>query len=157
VTARPEKDAPGVIAPPPVIYAGFLVLGIGLEWVWPSGVFPGALRYGIGLPAIAISFVLAGWAILQFGRIGTHLDVRKPAKALATSGPYRFSRNPMYLALTVLYLGIGVTADSVWVLLLCIPTLGVMQLGVIRREERYLERKFGQAYLNYRRAVRRWV
>ena len=94
---------------------------------------------------------------MQFRKLGTHVDVRKPATALATDGPYRLSRNPIYLALTLFYLGIGVAAGSLWVLVLVAPALLVMHLGVIRREERYLERTFGAAYLDYARRVRRWI
>ena len=83
--------------------------------------------------------------------------MRKPATALATAGPYRVSRNPIYLALTLFYLGVGLAAGSLWVVVLAGPALLVMHLGVVRREERYLERRFGAAYLDYARRVRRWI
>lgn len=151
------RDAPGVIAPPPLIYGGFLALGAALEWLWPTDLLPAPLRLGAGGAAILAALAIAAWAIGQFRRAGTNLDVRKPVTALVISGPFRYSRNPIYLALTLLYLGIGVAADSAWVLALVVPALLVMQLGVVRREERYLSRKFGQKYLTYMGAVRRWL
>jgi protein-S-isoprenylcysteine O-methyltransferase Ste14 len=74
-----------------------------------------------------------------------------------TDGPFRYTRNPIYVALTLFYLGIGVVLNALWVLLLIVPLIVVMQLGVITREERYLERKFGDEYLRYKARVRRWL
>ncbi len=151
------RDAPGVIAPPPLIYGGFLALGLVLEWFWPLSLLPTVMRVVAGAAAILAALAIAAWAIGQFRRAGTNLDVRKPVTALVLSGPFRYSRNPIYLAATLLYLGIGIAADSPWVLVLVVPALLVMQLGVVRREERYLSRKFGQKYQTYMRAVRRWL
>ena len=157
MSAADQRDSPGVLAPPPLIYGAFLVLGLVLEQLWAGPVFPPALRAALGGLLIVAGLSLAAWAVMQFRRLGTHVDVRKPATALATAGPYRVSRNPIYLALTLFYLGIGLAAGSLWVLALVVPALVVMQHGVIRREERYLERRFGAAYLDYRRRVRRWI
>ena len=157
MSAPEQRESPGVVAPPPLIYGAFLALGLVLEQLWALAALPSALRFGLGGPLVLAGLALAAWAALQFRKLGTHLDVRKPTTALATAGPYRVSRNPIYLALTLFYLGLGLAAGSLWVLVLAGPALAVMQLGVVRREERYLERKFGAAYLDYARRVRRWI
>ena len=157
MSAPDTSDSPGVIAPPPLIYGAFLALGLVLDYLWAGPAFPHLLRAGLGGLLILSGLGLAAWAVLQFRKLGTHVDVRKPATALATAGPYRVSRNPIYLALTLFYLGIGLAVGSLWVLVLVVPALLVMHLGVIRREERYLERTFGAAYLDYARQVRRWI
>ncbi len=151
------RDSPGVIAPPPLIYGGFLILGAALEWHWPASLLPMPVRVAAGAGTITLSLAIAAWAGIQFRRAGTNFDVRKPVIALVISGPFRFSRNPLYVAATLLYLGIGIAADSPWILALTVPALLVMHFGVIRREERYLTRRFGQKYLAYTRAVRRWL
>lgn len=93
----------------------------------------------------------------RFRRAGTPFDVRKPASALITEGPYRFSRNPSYVSLTLLYLGIGILLNNGWILILVAPVFLVMDLWVVRREERHLEAKFGEEFLRYKAAVRRWL
>ena len=157
MNASHSSDAPGVIAIPPLIYLGFLVLGVVLEWLWPSSFLPRTLQYVIGLALISVSAAIAALAVAQFRKANTNLDVRKPATALVVSGPFRYSRNPMYLALTLMYLGVGIVADSAWILGLIVPTLCLMHFGVIRREERYMERKFGGKYRRYKSSVRRWL
>jgi protein-S-isoprenylcysteine O-methyltransferase Ste14 len=93
----------------------------------------------------------------RFRRAATTFDVRKAASALITDGPYRFSRNPTYLSLTLLCLGLAIVLDSGWVLILLILVFLLMNLWVVRREERHLEAKFGEQYLRYRASVRRWL
>ena len=155
--AETSQDAPGVIAMPPLIYGAFLLLGLGLDFLSPIPVLPDWVRYFVGLPLIAASFAVAIPAVRIFRKADTNLDVRKPTTTVVAQGPFRYSRNPIYLAMTMLYIGVGLAADSLWVLGLVLPALIVMQFGVIRREERYLERKFGDEYLTYKRAVRRWI
>ncbi len=152
-----QRDAPGVVAIPPFIYGAFLLLGLALDFLFPISVLPNGLQYAVGFPLIAASFAVAITAMQLFRKAGTNLDVRKPTTAVVAAGPFRFSRNPIYLSMTMLYIGIAIAADSLWILGLVLPVLMVMHFGVIRREERYLERKFGDEYLNYKRAVRRWI
>ncbi len=157
MTETPEQDAPGVIAKPPFIYLGFLALGLGLDWLWPYPLLPEALRYTLGGALFALGIALALASIRRFKAAGTNFDTQKPSTAILTEGPYRVSRNPIYIGLTAVYAGIGIAADAPWVWLLLLPALVVMHYGVILREERYLERKFGREYLDYKARVRRWI
>jgi protein-S-isoprenylcysteine O-methyltransferase Ste14 len=157
MTEVAEKDAPGVIAKPPFIYLGFLALGLGLDWLWPYPLLPEALRYTLGGALFALGLGLALASIRRFKAAGTDFDTHKPATAILTEGPYRISRNPIYIGLTAAYAGIGIAVDAPWVWVLLPPTLVVMHYGVIAREERYLERKFGKEYLDYKARVRRWL
>ena len=85
------------------------------------------------------------------------MSPREPSTALAVDGPFRFTRNPLYLALTLFYLGIAVSLDALLTVLLIAPLLAFVTVGVVKREERYMERKFGQEYLDYKARVRRWL
>ena len=152
-----EPDVPGVIAKPPFIYLGFLVLGLGLDRLWPNPLLPETLRYILGGALIWLGLALALASIRRFKAAGTSFDTQKPATAILTEGPYQISRNPIYIGLTAIYGGIGIAVDAPWVWLLLLPALAVMHYGVILREERYLERKFGKEYLDYKASVRRWI
>ena len=99
-------------------------------------------------------FVLS---VREFRKARTPIRTRKPVTVVITTGPYRFSRNPIYLSFTLLQFGLGMWANSAWVVGMLIPTLVLMSYGVIAREERYMARKFGDEYLQYRAAVRRWL
>ena len=92
-----------------------------------------------------------------FKRAGTDANPYRPSTALATDGPYRFSRNPAYLAMAITYVGITLAAEAPWALFMLAPAMLVIQYGVIAREERYLERLFGEDYLTYKRTTRRWI
>jgi protein-S-isoprenylcysteine O-methyltransferase Ste14 len=111
----------------------------------------------VGVILLVASGLLARLAEAAMKRAGTNIRPDQPALAIVSNGPFRFSRNPLYLALTGLYLGIALLADALWPLLLLVPTLAVLQWGVIAREERYLEAKFGESYRAYKSRVRRWV
>ncbi len=150
------KDAPGVVAPPPLIYAAGLLLGLALDSIFPIAVLPDTAQFVAGFVLIGAGMLIAASVLRRFKRAGTNIDVHKPTTAIVIEGPFRYSRNPAYVALSLLYAGIGIAADSLWVLGLLIPVLIIMRYGVIQREERYLERKFGEDYLRYKRAVRRW-
>ncbi|MCH8096986.1 MAG: isoprenylcysteine carboxylmethyltransferase family protein [Proteobacteria bacterium] len=151
------KDTAGVIAPPPVIYLAFLSIGFGADALWPVAVLPQGPRYAAGTAAIALGLALGFAAIHQFRRHDTSFKPHEPSTALIAEGPYRYSRNPIYLALSLVYAGIAIAADGPWTLALLVPLMVVLHYGVIIREERYLERKFADAYRRYKATVRRWV
>ncbi len=152
-----NKDNPRVIVGPPLIYLAFLLTGLALDYLWPVAVLPDSVQYTAGFAVIALSGVIVAFTLPQFSNARTNFSPFKPTTALITGGPFRFSRNPAYLSLSLLYTGIGVTADNLWMLGLLVPTLMVMHYGVISREEQYLESKFGEEYLRHKASVRRWL
>jgi protein-S-isoprenylcysteine O-methyltransferase Ste14 len=144
-----------VLARPPIVYLVSILAGFGLHAVWPVRVVPHAIQPlgGVLILCAAAVFVLS---VREFRKARTPIRTRKPVTAVLTNGPYRFSRNPIYLSFTLLQLGLGVWANNVWVVGALLPTLVLMSYGVIAREEQYMARKFGDEYLQYKRAVRRW-
>ncbi|WP_372706681.1 isoprenylcysteine carboxylmethyltransferase family protein [Brevundimonas sp.] len=164
-------DHPGVIAPPPLIYLGFLLAGWGLAelgarpealeagfgWLAADFGLEMPIRRGAALTLIVGGLVLDGMAAGLFRRRGTAVEPWKPSTVLIIEGPYRFSRNPIYLGFAVTYAGLGIAMDSWVALILLAPCLLVVDRFVIQREERYLAAKFGGAYDAYRQAVRRWL
>ena len=158
-SAAGAPDVAGVIALPPFIFLGFLVAATVLEAVAPLPVL-GAYalaRYLSGAALAACGFVLIGMGMRRFAAAGTNVPPNLPTTALVVDGIYGRTRNPLYLGTTLLYLAPGVAAGSLWATVLAIPLLWVINVGVIAREERYLERKFGDAYRAYKGRVRRWV
>jgi protein-S-isoprenylcysteine O-methyltransferase Ste14 len=152
-----SADKPGVIAPPPLIYLAAILVGALLERAWRWRV--PTERWGalIGISLIVTAVALFRFAVVTFKHARTSPKPHKPTKAIVTSGPFRYTRNPIYIAFTLAHLGIAVWSRSGWILALLVPVLAVVRYGVIAREERYLERKFGNEYVAYRRRVRRWV
>jgi protein-S-isoprenylcysteine O-methyltransferase Ste14 len=154
---RPASETAGVIALPPLIYAAGLGAGLLLDWLLPSLDLPGSLRWLLGGALCAAGAALQTWFILGFRRARTAVDPREPTTALVTTGPYRLTRNPAYLGLALLYAGIALLANAPWALVTLAPTLAVVNWGVIKREERYLERLFGDDYLRFKARTRRWI
>jgi protein-S-isoprenylcysteine O-methyltransferase Ste14 len=111
----------------------------------------------MGVLLMLLSGVFVSWAFITMRNLGTSPDPRKPSTALSTNGAFAYSRNPIYVAMTGLYLGISLIINSLWLVLFLIPTLFLMQWGVIVREERYLSAQFGEAYTEYTQRVRRWL
>jgi len=154
-----RADTPNVIVLPPLIFLGSLTLAALLEAILPLPLLPLAPEVGYGLGAL---FVLGGLALLllgarRFSAAGTNIPPTLPTTALVVTGPYRWSRNPLYLAMILMYVGLGIAALSLWALLLAVPLVLLLNYGVIVREEVYLERKFGADYRAYRARVRRWI
>jgi protein-S-isoprenylcysteine O-methyltransferase Ste14 len=151
------KDTAGVVAQPPLLFLGFLAAGFVLDAIWPTAVFGYPWRFVVGGLLFVLGVLLIAAGIVRFSRAGTNVPTNRPTTALVTDGPYRYSRNPIYIALFLIYAGIGAAADNLWILALGILLFPILRYGVVAREERYLERKFGQAYLDYKAAVRRWL
>jgi protein-S-isoprenylcysteine O-methyltransferase Ste14 len=150
-------DKANVIALPPLIYAAAFVLGLLIQLVFPVHLLPDKLAQVIGVLFILSSVPIAIAALRVLRQAQTTFDTMKPTTAIVTKGPFRYSRNPLYVSLTLLYLGVALLINVLWIVLLVVPVLVVMQRGVIGREEAYLERKFGEKYLSYKARVRRWV
>lgn len=151
-------DAPGVIVFPPLLYVGTLLLGLGIHLFWPVHLATTAFPIRIvGVVLAVASGALSRWASGTMRRAGTNVLPSKPTLSIVTAGPFRFSRNPLYIAGSSLYIGLTLILNSAWPFVLFVPMLVVLDLGVVRREERYLEAKFGDAYLAYKARVRRWL
>jgi protein-S-isoprenylcysteine O-methyltransferase Ste14 len=152
-----SDDSSNAITIPPFIYLACLAVGFAVDYVFPVPVFPDTLQYVVGGILIAASALLVQASFRSFRKAGTSVDSRLPTTAIVKTGPFRFSRNPGYVAMNMLYLGIGIAADSIWVLSLLPVAFAVLHYGVVLREEAYLERKFGDEYRAYKAAVRRWL
>jgi protein-S-isoprenylcysteine O-methyltransferase Ste14 len=145
---------------PPLLFLGALALGCLLSLVVPIGPGLGSangLALAAGSSFVAIGFALAGLSIRRFRLAGTSVVPGQPSTALVVAGPYRITRNPIYIGFVLAYFGLAVMLTSVWVLALLIPVLIVLQRGVVELEEDHLERQFGEVYLNYKARVPRWV
>jgi protein-S-isoprenylcysteine O-methyltransferase Ste14 len=151
------QDTAGVVAPPPLIYLAGLIAGFALEALLPGVDLPAWLEWGVGALLVVAGLGLLVTFNASFSRKGTAVEPWKPTTAIVTTGPYRFTRNPAYLGMALTYVGIAVLSSAVWVLVPLPVVIAVIDRGVIAREERYLERKFGEEYLAYKRTVRRWV
>ena len=147
----------GVIAPPPAIFAAGLALGSLLQRIVPAPRLPGGVRRALGLPLVGLGLGLGVWAIRTMLQAGTPLEPSRPTTAIVSSGPYRLTRNPIYAGMAFLYTGLALVAGRLWALALLPGVLAVVQRGVIEREERYLEARFGDEYRAYRARVRRWL
>jgi protein-S-isoprenylcysteine O-methyltransferase Ste14 len=152
-----ERDTAGVVAPPPLIFLAGLAVGFGLEALLPGGSLPDVVRWVVGGIALVTGVALQTTFIAAFSRKGTAVEPWKPTTAIVTTGPYRLTRNPAYLGMALIYTGIALLADAPWALVPLPAVLAVIDRGVITREERYLERKFGAEYTEYTARVRRWV
>lgn len=154
-----SNDIAGVIAPPPLLYAGALAAGLGLDFLFLRAAtdVPGPFRYGLAALLGATTAAILVGATRGFRQAGTPAKPWQPTTGIVTDGVYAWSRNPMYLAMVLAYVAVAVAADSVITLVLVVPLVIVVQFGVILREERYLEGRFGHAYRNYKRSVRRWI
>ena len=151
------SDSPGVIICPPVLFVGTLLVGLLLHYLWPVRVAQSPWVRVVGAILAAASIALAVWGAKTMRRAGTNVDPTKPALSIVTDGPFRFSRNPLYLANVFFYLGLTLIFNAVWPLVLFPPMLCLVYRGIIRREERYLELKFGDTYRAYKARVRRWL
>jgi protein-S-isoprenylcysteine O-methyltransferase Ste14 len=154
--ADPGRDSPGVVVLPPLLYGAAFIALLVLRWLWPMPILGArnALWSGLVLLVLGAALAVAGRRALTAA--GTNVNPSLPATVLVTSGLYRRSRNPLYVALTLFYLGLTALANTWWGIVLLAPVLIVMHVGVVLREERYLERKFGDAYRQYRSRVRRY-
>ena len=150
-------DNPGVIAPPPLIYAGPLAVGLLLNLKFPMRFLPRKVAAILGVTLIGASVGLVSRAFQRMRRAGTNVNPTEPATVLVMEGPFKFTRNPLYLSLTLFYAGVATLVNALWAMLLLPIVLFVVNREVIEREERYLERKFGEQYMKYKGRVRRWI
>ena len=149
-------DRSGVQIPPPLIFIGAFIASRFLQSRMPFPLLPNKGRTRLGLVLIGVASTIATFAARTLRRAGTDISPMRPT-TLVVEGPYRFTRNPLYLAMTLFYAGLTVLANTFWGALLLPVVLVLVNRGVIEREERYLERKFGEQYMQYKERVRRWL
>ena len=154
---RDDRDNPGVITPPPLIYAGGLAVGLLANRLYPVHFLPRGLSRVLGWPSVVAGLAIGLLGFREMKRARTNVDPYKPATAIVSEGPYRYTRNPLYVGMTLIYAGFTARANALSAALLLPVVLHLMDHGVIEREERYLERKFGDEYLRYKEGVRRWI
>lgn len=151
-----RADTPGVLAPPPLLFLAALVAGLLLDrLVWRQAIGASGWTWIVVTALLGLGGALIASAGFAFRRADTPPAPWRPTRAIAAAGPYRFTRNPMYVGMAAIYLGIAISADSLPTLALLCPLMIVVDVFVVRREERYLEEKFGAPYRNYRAGVRR--
>lgn len=158
--AETKRDTAGVIAPPPLIYLGFLILGLALEFfvVRTQGLdMPASLRWTVVAVFILTGIAAIAAAVLRLRRAGTPAPPWLPTTAFVAQGIYRFTRNPMYLGMTLIYCAIAVAANAPVVFWMLIPLCITIHYGVVLREERYMAAKFGAPYIDYANSVPRWL
>ena len=152
-----SSDAPSVKIIPPLVYLAGLVIGF-LANIWmPIKVVPSLVAWTSGGILIFCGAVLAGSAVFKFKDVGTTVRPDRAASTLVIVGPYKITRNPMYLGLAFVYLGVAVAGQSVWALILLPVVLTIIQRRAIEPEEAFLERRFGADYVGYKEKVRRWI
>jgi protein-S-isoprenylcysteine O-methyltransferase Ste14 len=155
-----NQDTAGVIAPPPLVALGAVLLGVALDWLMPAYVLTALLtrneRIGIGVLLIAAGVALAVSGRGAFVRFGTSVNPFKPSAVLVTTGIFAYVRNPMYVGLGFLVAGIGVALASDWTLVMLVAGALLIHFGVVKREERYLAAKFGDPYRKYMSRVSRY-
>jgi len=154
---RNNADNPGVIAPPPLIYAGALAVGLLANRRYRIPFLPRRVARTLGPLLVVCGLAVGLLGSREMRRAETNLDPYKPATAIVTGGPFRFTRNPLYLSMVLIYLGISALANGLAPILLLSVVQRLMRTGVIEREERYLERKFGDEYVQYKVGTPRWI
>lgn len=153
---RREVANAGLVRPP-FVYLGSIGLGLFVHLLWPVRLLPPSLGVAFGVMVVLAAAALFICAVRTFRKAGTPVPGNRPTAAIVRKGPYRFSRNPVYLAFTLFQLGLAAWVNSLALLLALLPALALMTRVVIPREERYLEARFPAEYLPYKRAVRRWL
>lgn len=150
-------DRAGVAFHPPILLLVCIVGGFIERMLVQAPFLPPELAVPLGVPVVVLAFGLFGWAAVTMRSGGASIPTHLPTDAIVDKGPFRFSRNPIYLSMMLLLVGIGFWANSIWFLTWALLAVILLTFFVIRPEEAYLERKFGRAYLSYKGRVRRWI
>src|SRR5262249_50848579 len=166
MTTKPQSGDPQNAAPdvaklglvrPPLVYLISLAAGALVQIAMPVPFLPGTLTLPLGTTLVVLSIALFSYSVAKFRAARTPVPARKPTTVIVRTGPYRFSRNPIYLAFSVLQLGIAIWVNSLWLLASLVGAVALIHCFVIPREEQYLERRFGAQSLQYKASVRRWL
>jgi protein-S-isoprenylcysteine O-methyltransferase Ste14 len=151
------RNNAGVLAPPPLIFAVPLLLGLLLKRRFPVPFLPRGAAQVLGWPLLGGGVLLMGWFLRTMRSAETPIDPREPVSRIVTGGPFRYTRNPAYLGMAMIFAGVSCLANALSAMMLLPVALLTIQRGVIEREERYLEREFGEEYLRFKAQTRRWV
>ena len=151
------QDNPGVKLPPPIVFVGLGLIGVGLDYVVPLTLGLGSWSVYLGTGITLASIFSIGYISRLFKRNKTEIEPWKTTSKIITSGPYKWSRNPIYVLFCGVPIGLGIAFETYWALLAFIPALIIVYVTAVKREEKYLETKFGQEYLDYKAKVRRWL
>jgi protein-S-isoprenylcysteine O-methyltransferase Ste14 len=156
---NPAEKGARVRFPPPLVFLGGILLGVACAYVVAPAPLPVGRTAGVvaGLVLLAAGVSLAASARVLFSRTGQSPVPRKPSPELILQGPYRFTRNPMYVGLTLDQAGLGLAMNNPWIVLFALPALPTVHLIAVRPEERYLTEKFGESYTRYLSRVRRYL
>ena len=147
-----------VMIRPPLAWGLAVIAGLALNWPVPLPFLPADLPAGwLGAMVFVFALALVTWAIVTITRAGSNVPTNLPTTTIVASGPYRFTRNPIYLGMFLGLVGLAIAFDNLWLLMVLVPFALVVRYGVVAREEAYLERRFGDVYRGYRSHVRRWL
>ena len=155
-TSVPDVANLGLVRPP-FVYLGSITLGLVVHLLWPVRLVPTSVSTPLGAMVTLLGVALFVSAVRTFRAAGTPIPGNRPTTTIVRSGPYRFSRNPIYLAFSLLQLGLSFWVNSIALLITLIPAVALMSFVVVRREEGYLEARFPSEYLPYKASVRRWL
>jgi protein-S-isoprenylcysteine O-methyltransferase Ste14 len=157
-TVSESADTSNAIIRPPIAWAIAILAAIGVDWLYPLRFVPASVpRIWVGSGVFAVALALAIWAIVTITKAGSRVETNKPTTMIVTKGPFRFTRNPIYLGFLLGQAGLAIGFDNLWMLATLVPLYLVLRYGVIAREESYLEHKFPLDYLSYKSRVRRWL
>ena len=152
----PEVANLGIVRPP-VVYLSAIALGLLLHLAWPLRLAPAAIGVPLGAIVVIVAVALFLYAVRTLRSAGTPVPGNRPTTTIVRTGPFRFSRNPIYLSFSLLLLGVAFLVNSWWLLATLALAVALMSFVVIPREERYLQRRFPSEYLPYKASVRRWL
>lgn len=157
-TTKKAADNSNAVVHPPIPWALAIIGGLAIDWYYPLNILPIQFpSVWLGAIIFAAGLVLALWATVTIRKAGTALPINRSTTTIVDYGPYRFSRNPIYIGMFLGLIGLATGFNSFWILLALVPFYIVIRYGVVAREESYLERKFGEAYLSYKSRVGRWL
>src|SRR3954447_25307511 len=147
-----------VVIRPPLAWALAVMATFALDWLQPLPFMPAAVPAGwLGGAVVVVALALFAWAIVTITRAGSNVPTSTPTISIVDTGPYRFTRNPIYLGMMLALVGLAIAFDSAWLLVTLVPFALVICYGVVAREDAYLERRFGEVYRRYRARVGRWL
>ena len=153
-----KADNAQVLVRPPIALLIGIAAGVALDWFVPLPWLPASFpRAWIGWGVFGVGFALLVWAAATIRMAGSNVPTNQPTTAIVEEGPYRLSRNPIYVAMFLALIGLAIALNTLWLLVMLVPFALVIRYGVVAREEKYLDRKFGDSYRSYRSRVRRWL